>query len=150
MRRSEEGDQPEIVEIDFTVGHRSIGRDVVTSQGYTHDWVCYLKSTDVHGDLNALIQRCIFHLHPEFQNNKREIRTSPFAIQETGYGGFSMPIDIYFKTKKDPKKFRIEYDLDLHDLTNGGLKKRSYLRTYRCTFTNPDPDFKQKILAAGG
>jgi transcription initiation factor IIF auxiliary subunit len=55
-----------------------------------------------------LIQRCVFHLHPEFPNNKRgrnifdetkeklyfdlELKSTPFAIQETGYAGFHLVI----------------------------------------------------------
>ncbi len=64
----------------------------------------------------------------------------------------SQPIDIYFKTKKEPKKFRIEYDLDLHTNAEGHphRQRESYVRKYRCTFYNPDPDFRQKIIAAGG
>jgi transcription initiation factor IIF auxiliary subunit len=77
----------------------------------THDWKVYLRSADVNGDLSCLIQRCVFHLHPEFPNNKRgsnifdktkekryfylELKSTPFAIQETGYAGFHLVIFIY-------------------------------------------------------
>ena len=69
----------------------------------------YLRSTDVHGDLNCLINRCVFNLHPDFPNHKRgstlkiplkfivprlrhvlELKSTPFAIQESGYGGFDL------------------------------------------------------------
>ncbi|CAF5068995.1 unnamed protein product, partial [Rotaria magnacalcarata] len=118
----------------------------------THDWKIYLRSADVNGDLSCLIQRCVFHLHPEYPNHKRELKSTPFAIQETGYAGFHLPIEIYFKTKKESKKFRIEYDLDLHKSIDGHpfRQKESYVRKYRCTFRNPDCEFRQKILAAGG
>ncbi|CAF3932442.1 unnamed protein product, partial [Rotaria sp. Silwood2] len=145
----------EIVEIDFEVGHISIIRSEPTTTHNpprTHDWTVYLRSADVHGDLNCLIQRCIFYLHPEYPDHRRELKSPPFAIKETGYAGFHLPIDIFFKTRKEPKKFRIEYDLDLHTNVEGHphRQKESSVRRYRCTFYNPDPEFRQKILAAGG
>ncbi|CAF5010973.1 unnamed protein product, partial [Rotaria magnacalcarata] len=81
-----------------------------------------------------------------------EFKSTPFYIKETGYAGFHLPIEIFFKTRKDPKKFRIEYDLDLHTNVDGHpyRQKESYVRKYRCTFYNPDPELRQKILAAGG
>ncbi|CAF1647731.1 unnamed protein product [Rotaria magnacalcarata] len=145
----------EILEIDFEVGHVSIIRPEPTTihnLPRTHDWTVYLRSANVHGDLNCLIQRCIFHLHPEFPDSKREFKSTPFYIKETGYAGFHLPIEIFFKTRKDPKKFRIEYDLDLHNNVDSHpyRQKESYVRKYRCTFYNPDPELRQKILAAGG
>ncbi len=63
----------QIVEIDFEVGHSSIIRSETTTHNppRTHDWKVFLRSSDVNGDLSCLIHRCIFHLHPEFLNNKR-------------------------------------------------------------------------------
>ncbi|CAF4014777.1 unnamed protein product [Rotaria sp. Silwood2] len=152
---SDHDDVSEVVEIDFEVGHSSIIRSEVTTSHNpprTHDWKIYLRAADVNGDLSCLIQRCIFFLHPEYPNNKRELKSTPFAIQETGYAGFHLPIEIYFKTKKEPKRFRIEYDLDLHKNIDGHAyrQKESYVRKYRCSFYNPDSEFRQKILAAGG
>ncbi len=106
----------QIVEIDFEVGHSSIIRSEPTTAHNpprTHDWKIFLRSADIHGDLSCLINRCIFHLHPEYSNHKRgkniqqkkklydlkynlELRTSPFAIQETGYAGFHMVKNIFF------------------------------------------------------
>ena len=42
--------------------------------------------------------------------------------------------------------------LDLHTNIEGHpyRQKESYLQKYRCTFVNPDPDLRQKILDAGG
>ncbi|CAF1319016.1 unnamed protein product [Adineta steineri] len=145
----------ETIEIDFEVGHSSIIRCEATTihnPPRTHDWKIYLRSADVNGDLSCLIQRCVFHLHHEYPNSKRELKTTPYAIQESGYAGFHLPIEIYFKTKTEPKKFRIEYELDLHKPIDGRpyQQKESYLRKYRFTIYNPDPEFRQKILAAGG
>jgi transcription initiation factor IIF auxiliary subunit len=64
----------QIVEIDFEVGHSSIIRSEPTTAHNpprTHDWKIFLRSADIHGDLSCLINRCIFHLHPEYPNHKR-------------------------------------------------------------------------------
>ncbi|CAF1403677.1 unnamed protein product, partial [Adineta ricciae] len=145
----------ETIEICFEVGHSSSIRSKPTTKHNpprTHDWKIFVRSAEIHGDLNCLIQRCVFHLHPEFPNPVRELFTTPFAIQENGYAGFCLPIEIYFKTKTEPRKFLIEYDLDLHQNADGQplRQKESYLRKYRCSFRDPDPEFREKLLAAGG
>ncbi|CAF1068079.1 unnamed protein product [Adineta steineri] len=148
-------DDSEIIEIDLLVGHTSTIRAEPTTTHNpprTHDWEVYVRSADAHGDLSCLVQRCVFYLHPEYPNNKREVNVTQFVIQESGYAGFHLPIEIFFRTKKDPKKFRIEYDLDLHTNVEGHPyhQKETYVRKFRCTFYDPDPDFRQKVLAAGG
>jgi len=148
-------DIQEIAEIDFEVGHTSTIRDEPTTEHVpprTHDWKVFLRSAGVRGDLNCLIKRCVFTLHREFPNPKREIRSTPFSIEETGYGSFDLYIDIFFNTKSDPKKFRIQYDLTLHTSIPGETfrKQERFIKKYRCTFYNPDPDLRQKILMAGG
>ncbi|CAF0892412.1 unnamed protein product [Adineta ricciae] len=145
----------ETIEICFEVGHSSSIRSKPTTNHNpprTHDWKIFVRSAEIHGDLNCLIQRCVFHLHPEFPNPVRELFTTPFAVQENGYAGFCLPIEIYFKTKREPRKFLIEYDLDLHQNVDGqpSRQKESYLRKYRCSFRDPDPEFREKLLAAGG
>ena len=64
----------QIVEIDFEVGHSStIRSEPITTHDppRTHDWKVYLRSADTNGDLNCLIHRCVFNLHPDFPHNKR-------------------------------------------------------------------------------
>ncbi|CAF1182267.1 unnamed protein product [Adineta steineri] len=148
-------DDNEIVKIDLLVGHTSTIRAEPTTTHNpprTHDWEVYVRPADAHSDLSCLIQRCVFYLHPEYPDKKRELKATPFVIQESGYAGFHLPIEIFFRTEKAPKKFRIEYDLDLHTNVEGHPyhQKESYVRKYRYTFYDPDPDFRQKILAAGG
>ena len=41
------------------------------------------------------------------------IKTPPYEIRESGYAGFNVPIDVYFKSKDEPKKINFVYDLFL-------------------------------------
>lgn len=66
-------------------------------------------------------------------------------MKEYGYAGFELPIDIYFKNKEEPKKIRYMYDLFL--ATNDTVHNT---RREKLTFQNPSPDFKKKLLRAGG
>lgn len=96
------------MEICFEVGHVSIIRTGTTTNP-THDWKVFLRSSVINGDLNCLIERCVFHLHSSFINRKRgkekswnhiddlshvlsftELKETPFAIKESGSEGFSL------------------------------------------------------------
>lgn len=64
----------QIFEIDFEVGHSSIIRSEPTTEHNpprTHDWKLFLRSADIHANLNCLIHRCVFNLHPDFADCKR-------------------------------------------------------------------------------
>lgn len=66
-------------------------------------------------------------------------------MKEFGYGGFELPIDIYFKNKEEPKKITYVYDLFLDN-----FKPVTNTRREKLTFQNPSPEFKKKLLRAGG
>lgn len=74
------------------------------------------------------------------------IKDPPFVLKESGYAGFNLPIDIYFKgpTRDDTKKTTIIYDLNLQHTPVHNVEKFEY------TFVNPAPDFRRKLLEAGG
>ena len=69
----------------------------------------------------------------------------PYEVSESGYAGFELPIDIYFKNKEEPKKITYLYDLCL-------LIKEAVRNTRRekLTFQNPSLEFKKKLLGGGG
>lgn len=66
-------------------------------------------------------------------------------MKESGYAGFELPIEIYFKSKEEPKKITYEYDLYLH--TNDTVVNT---RREKLTFLDPSAEFKKKLLKAGG
>ena len=69
----------------------------------------------------------------------------PYHVQEHGWAGFELPIDIYFKNKSDPRKVRFNYNLFLntHDTVH-------HSRCEKLTFQNPTEEFKKKLLKSGG
>ena len=68
-------------------------------------------------------------------------------MSESGYAGFELPIDIYFKNKEEPKKLRFKYDLFLK---LGDSPPVNHIRCEKLTFQNPTEEFKKKLLKAGG
>lgn len=75
------------------------------------------------------------------------IKEPPFRVAESGYGGFTMPIDVYFKNKEEPKKVSFTYDLFLHV---DGEPPVNHVRWEKLTFRNPTEDFRRKLLLSGG
>lgn len=71
------------------------------------------------------------------------VKEPPYTLKESGYAGFVLPIDIYFKN--EPKKAIFAYDLSLQ---NTGTITNSERKTF--TFKNPSDDFRRKLLKNGG
>lgn len=69
----------------------------------------------------------------------------PYEVAESGYAGFELPIDIYFRNKEEPKMITYYYDLNL--LVGDSV---SNLRREKLTFQNPSEDFKKKLIKSGG
>lgn len=74
------------------------------------------------------------------------VSVPPYHVAESGYAGFLLPIDIYFKNKEEPKKIRFQYDLFLK-LDDTPV---NHIRCEKLTFQNPTEEFKKKLLKAGG
>lgn len=70
----------------------------------------------------------------------------PYQVSECGYAGFNMPVEVYFRTREDPKKVKFVYDLYL-SLDGQPI---SNIRCEKLTFHNPPDDFCHKLLKAGG
>uniref|UniRef100_A0A4W5PF46 MLLT3 super elongation complex subunit n=1 Tax=Hucho hucho TaxID=62062 RepID=A0A4W5PF46_9TELE len=71
----------------------------------------------------------------------------PYKVEESGYAGFILPIEVYFRNKEEPKKVRFDYDLFLH---LDGHPPVNHLRCEKLTFNNPTEEFRRKLLKAGG
>lgn len=68
-------------------------------------------------------------------------------MKESGYAGFELDIDIYFKCQRDePKKVTFRYDLSLPSLAEGPVTI-SQRRTH--IFTAPSAEFRRKLLDGG-
>jgi len=73
------------------------------------------------------------------------VKEPPYQVSESGYAGFELPVEVYFRNKEEPKKITFEYDLYLrvNEICNNSRREK-------LTFQNPNNDFKKKLLKAGG
>ena len=73
------------------------------------------------------------------------VKEAPYQVAESGYGGFTLPIDIYLKNNTEPKKIRFLYELFL-----GVTATVSHNRCEKITFENPSEQFYARLIQSGG
>ena len=52
------------------IGHKSVCRTDKTEEGYTHDWVVFVRGTD-GSSISHFVEKVVFHLHESFPKPKR-------------------------------------------------------------------------------
>ena len=67
-------------------------------------------------------------------------------VKASGYGTFSLPIEVYFKNMNDVCKVKFEYDLFLQ-LEGPPI---TYHRYEIVTFKNPSGDLRKNLIQCGG
>ncbi|NXE52320.1 AF9 protein, partial [Casuarius casuarius] len=134
------------VQVKLELGHRAQVRKKPTVEGFTHDWMVFVRGPE-HSNIQHFVERVVFHLHESFPRPKRVCKDPPYKVEESGYAGFILPIEVYFKNKEEPKKVRFDYDLFLH---LEGHPPVNHLRCEKLTFNNPTEEFRRKLLKAGG
>lgn len=134
------------VQVKLELGHRAQVRKKPTVEGFTHDWMVFVRGPE-HSNIQHFVEKVVFHLHESFPRPKRVCKDPPYKIEESGYAGFILPIEVYFKNKEEPKKVRFDYDLFLH---LEGHPPVNHLRCEKLTFNNPTEEFRRKLLKAGG
>nr|XP_046247171.1 protein ENL isoform X1 [Scatophagus argus] len=134
------------VQVKLELGHRAQLRKKVTSEGFTHDWMVFVRGPET-GDIQHFIDKVVFRLHESFPKPKRVCKEPPYKVEESGYAGFLMPIEVYFKNKEEPKKVCFNYDLFLNLEGNPPV---NHLRCEKLTFNNPTKEFRRKLIKAGG
>uniref|UniRef100_A0A1A9X1X8 YEATS domain-containing protein n=1 Tax=Glossina brevipalpis TaxID=37001 RepID=A0A1A9X1X8_9MUSC len=133
------------VKVQFEIGHTSKLRSKKTPEGFTHDWELYVKGVS-GADISCFVEKVIFNLHESFPKPKRVCKEPPYMIQESGYAGFMLPIDIYFRIRDEPKRVQFNYDLDLQQ--TGPPQHRCDIQKF--IFDNPSEEFRLKLLKGGG
>ncbi|XP_004929611.1 protein ENL [Bombyx mori] len=128
------------IRVNFEIGHEATLKPKKTPDGFTHDWEVFVRGQE-GVDISHFINKVVFHLHHTFLKPRRVVKDPPFSIKESGYAGFTLPIEIYLKNKDEPKKITFSYNLTLQQ--NGFLKDR-YI------FKNPSDEFSKKLLKGGG
>ncbi|XP_062854296.1 protein ENL isoform X2 [Trichomycterus rosablanca] len=134
------------VQVKLELGHRAQLRKKATSEGFTHDWMVFVRGPE-NSDIQHFVDKVIFRLHESFPKPKRVCKEPPYKVEESGYAGFLMPIEVYFKNKEEPKKVLFNYDLFLNLEGNPPV---NHLRCEKLTFNNPTRDFRKKLVKAGG
>lgn len=138
--------QNQIVEVKLELGHKAKCRDVPSLDGHTHDWVIFVKGAE-SVNLEHFVDRVVFWLHESYEVPKRVLKKPPFKVEQSGYAGFNVLIDVHFKNKEEPKMVRFQYDLFLH---TESMPPVNHTRLEKLTFTHPTEDFKKKLLDGGG
>ncbi|XP_049938127.1 protein AF-9 isoform X3 [Schistocerca serialis cubense] len=133
------------VRVSFDIGHEASIRAKRTPEGFTHDWKVFVRGTD-NAEIQHFVEKVVFHLHETFPKPIRVVKEPPFTVKESGYAGFTLPIEIYFKTTEEPKKFRYEYDLHLQP---AGPPIHKVL-THPFTFPNPGEELRRRLIKGGG
>uniref|UniRef100_A0A8C9YJC0 MLLT1 super elongation complex subunit n=1 Tax=Sander lucioperca TaxID=283035 RepID=A0A8C9YJC0_SANLU len=134
------------LQVKLELGHRAQLRKKVTSEGFTHDWMVFVRGPET-GDIQHFVEKVVFRLHESFPKPKRVCKEPPYKVEESGYAGFLMPIEVYFKNKEEPKKVCFNYDLFLNLEGNPPV---NHLRCEKLTFNNPTKEFRRKLIKAGG
>lgn len=108
---------PSRVLVRLLIGHTSERLPQKTSAGHTHRWTVFVRS--ISGELTdrSFIKSVTFNLHASFENPRRVVKQPPFEVSETGYGGFTLPIEIEFNRVKRIYKINYELNLSLGELS---------------------------------
>jgi len=74
------------------------------------------------------------------------VKEPPYAIQESGYAGFLLPVEIYFRNRDEPKRIIYQYDLVLQ--STGPPQHHVEVKTH--IFEAPSEEFRAKMMRGGG
>ncbi|XP_057574741.1 protein ENL-like [Hippopotamus amphibius kiboko] len=134
------------VQVKLELGHRAQLRKKPTTEGFTHDWMVFVRGPE-QCEIQHFVEKLVFRLHDSFPKPKRVCKEPPYKVEESGYAGFIMPIEVYFQNKEEPRKVCFTYDLFLNLEGNPPV---NHLRCEKLTFNNPTVEFRYKLLMAGG
>ncbi|XP_048353026.1 protein ENL isoform X2 [Sphaerodactylus townsendi] len=134
------------VQVKLELGHRAQLRKKPTTEGFTHDWMVFVRGPEQF-EIQHFVEKVVFRLHQSFPKPKRVCKDPPYKVEESGYAGFIMPIEVHFKNKEEPKRVCFTYDLFLNLEGNPPV---NHLRCEKLTFNNPTKEFRRKLLKAGG
>ncbi|KAF2139187.1 uncharacterized protein K452DRAFT_233234 [Aplosporella prunicola CBS 121167] len=64
---------------------------------HTTGWRVYVENIEGGPDMGLWLNKVQFSLHETYPNAKRMISAPPFEVRETGWGGFTVEIRLYFQ-----------------------------------------------------
>ncbi|CAF93349.1 unnamed protein product, partial [Tetraodon nigroviridis] len=130
-------------------GHRAQVMKRATAGGFTHDCTVFVRGPERCHIPTYFVDKVVFYLQRETSPRPpvEMCKDPPYRVEESGYAGFILPIEVYFRNKEEPKKVRFDYDLFLH---LEGHPPVNHLRCEKLTFNNPTEEFRRRLLKAGG
>lgn len=137
------GNKHKQYELMIEIGQTSAPLKNKLPNGYTHKWTLFVRGIN-NSRIEHCIQRVVFQLHESFDNPQRNLTEPPFQVKETGYAGFEVPIEIYFKNTVKPNYVRF-----IHDLYLLSSKPNDPSRTEKIKFINPARDFEKLLIKSG-
>lgn len=81
--------------------------------GDTHGWRVYVRNIPGGPDLSTWLKKVTFQLHETFPNPVRNVENPPFELEETGYGGFLVGIQLHFQPYCNEKRQARQHFLQL-------------------------------------
>ncbi|XP_050350321.1 protein AF-9-like isoform X1 [Nymphalis io] len=139
-------EKPMCVRIWLEVGHACEPRRSVTGRALALDWRVWVRGA--RGDISAFVHKVVFILHPPtaFVYPKRVLQEPPYEIQESGCASINIPIEVYLKFMKKPKKICLRYSLQIENNNKASTEKRFvYL-----DFENPSETLCSALMKGGG
>ncbi|KPI98362.1 Protein AF-9 [Papilio xuthus] len=140
-------DKPMCVRVWLEVGHACAPCRSPLGRALALDWRVWVRAAR-GGDLSAFVQKVVFHLHPAsaFVYPKRVLHEPPYEIQESGCASLEIPIHVYLKCTKKPKKIRLRYSLHIE---NNSMTSTESKYVYY-DFENPSEQLCTALMKGGG
>ena len=88
-------ERQELIQVKIELGHKAWCRKQPTRDGFTHDWVMFVRGPD-NSDVSHFVEKVVFFLHESFSKPKRGkcrvfIQTCEIsAILERVFGSFDL------------------------------------------------------------
>jgi len=78
-----------------------------------HKWKMYVRGSEIE----QLVEKVEFGLHPSFQPSKVTVSSAPFEVERTGWGFFVVRVTIFYKShlNKAPSEFEHELCFEKDD-----------------------------------
>lgn len=99
-------------------------------------WLLNEESNEVPA---TVFEKCVYQLHPTFENPVRKLFQAPFALEEQGWGEFEFVICCYFLEEGGEVEI-------LHDLS---FNTEAYAIDYTIQVPYHIPRLKQRLLESG-
>ena len=123
------------VELNIELYHKCSVKDIFWKTGAqtvnkgeaTHDWEFQV----MFGDLSKFVNKIVFHLHRTYSKPKRTVLKPPFSVKDSGYGTFTMIVDIFFLgIPKTQVKYDIILSPSLESLEGANVESLQRLYTF--------------------